>query len=90
MLVSFKKKQVFYFIFRSGHRRCSLKKGTIRNFTKFTGKNLYQSLFFKKVADLTCIIIKKENLTQVFFCEFYEISKNIFFTEDLWTAASVF
>ena len=27
--------------------------------------------------------IEKESLTQVFFCEFCEISKNIFFTEHL-------
>ena len=33
--------------------------------------------------------IKKETLTLVFSCEFYEISKNTFFTEHLWTTASV-
>ena len=32
--------------------------------------------------------IKKETLTQAFSCEFCEISKNIFFKEDLWTSAS--
>ena len=30
----------------------------------------------------------KETLTQVFSCEFSEISKNVFFTEHLWTTAS--
>ena len=35
---------------RSSHQRCSIKKGVIENFAKFTGKHLYQSLFFKKVA----------------------------------------
>ena len=30
----------------------SVKKGALRNFTKFTGKHLCQSLFFNKVADL--------------------------------------
>ena len=35
-----------------------------------------------------CNFIKKETLAQVFFCEFREISKNTFFTEDLWTTAS--
>ena len=29
---------------RSSHQRCSVKKGVLRNFTKFTGKHLYQSL----------------------------------------------
>ena len=51
-----------------------MKKGVLtrRNFTKFTGKHLYQSNF-----------IKKEALAQVFFSELCEISKNTFFTEDL-------
>ena len=55
-----------------------MKKGLLRNFTKFTGKQLCQSLFFNKVADLT----------QVFSCEFCEISKNTFFKEHLWATAS--
>ena len=39
-------------IFRSSHLRCSVKKGVLRNFAKFKGKHLYQSLFFNKVAGL--------------------------------------
>ena len=35
---------------RSSHQRCSIRKGVLRNFTKFTGKHLCQSLFFNKVA----------------------------------------
>ena len=35
--------------FRSSHRRCSVRKGVIRNFAKFAGKHLCQSLFFNKV-----------------------------------------
>ena len=31
---------------------CSLKKGVLRNFVKFTGKHLHQSLFFNRVAGL--------------------------------------
>ena len=31
-------------------RRCSMKKGVLRNFAKFTGKHLRQSLFLNKVA----------------------------------------
>ena len=34
--------------------------------------------------------IKKETLAQVFSCEFCGISKNTFFTENLWTTASKF
>ena len=36
-----------------------------------------------------CNFIKKETLAQVFSCEFCEIFKNTFFTEHLWTTASV-
>ena len=38
---------------RSNHRRCSVRKGVLRNFAKLTGKYLYRSLFFNKVADLS-------------------------------------
>ena len=34
------------------HRRCSLKKGVLKNYTKFTGKHLCQSLFANKVPGL--------------------------------------
>ena len=60
-----------------------MKKSVLRIFAKFTGKHLYQSLFFNKVADLrpkACNFIKKETLVPVLSCEFYEISKNTFFT----------
>ena len=32
----------FCLVFRSSHQRCSVKKGFLRNFTKFTGKHLCQ------------------------------------------------
>ena len=51
-----------------------MRKDVLRNFTKFTGKRLF--------------FIKTEALTQVFSCEFCEISKNTFFTEHLRTTAS--
>ena len=37
---------------RSSHQRSSIKKGVLGNFAAFTGKHLYQSLFFNKVAGL--------------------------------------
>ena len=37
---------------RSSCQMCSMKKVVLRNFTKFTGKHLCQSLFFNKVAGL--------------------------------------
>ena len=33
-------------------RRCSINKGVLKNFTKFTGKHLRQSLFFNNIAGL--------------------------------------
>ena len=81
---------------RSSHQTCTMKKVVRRNFAKFTGKHLCQSLFFKRPATLlkkrlwhACIFIEKETLAQVFSCEFCEISKNTFFTEHLWTDASI-
>ena len=39
-------------IFRSSLLEVFCKKGTLRNFAKFTGKHLCQSLFFNEVAGL--------------------------------------
>ena len=53
--------------------RCSEK------FPKIHSKNLYQSLFFKKVVGLTRNFFKKETRTQVFSSEFCEVFKKTFF-----------
>ena len=53
-----------------------MKKGVLRNFTKFTGKHLCQS--FRPAT-----LVKKETLAQVFSCEFCEISKITFLEEHL-------
>ena len=48
----------FYFskvtgFYRSSQRRCSVKKGDLRKvFAKFTGKHLWQRLYFNKIAGL--------------------------------------
>ena len=68
---------------RSSHLRCSVRKGVVRNFAKFTGKHLCQSLFFNKIS-----FIKKVTLTQVCSCEFCEISKNTLFTDHLRVTTS--
>ena len=52
------------------------KKDVLRNFAKFTGKNLYQSFFINKVAVLTPVTLLKKTPAHVFSCEFCEISKN--------------
>ena len=43
---------------------------------------------FKKFCKTHRKTTLKETLVQVFSCEFYEISKNTFFTEHPWTTAS--
>ena len=53
-----------YIVFKSSRPGVFCEKSVLRNFAKFTGKHLCQSLFFNKVAG---------TLAQVFSCEFYEI-----------------
>ena len=57
-----------------------LSKGVLKNSSKITGKHLWQSLFFNKVAGLRpATLLKKETLTQVFSCKFCETFINSFF-----------
>ena len=44
--------QIPWCTYISSHWRCSIKKGILKNFAKFIGKHLCQSLFFNKVAGL--------------------------------------
>ena len=71
-----KSRQIFKHLDKSSHQRCSITKGVPRNFEKFTGKHLSQSLFFNKVAGL-------RPQAQLFTCEFCKICKNTFPTEHL-------
>ena len=54
-------------------------------FRGFTGKHLCWSLFLIKLQALQLYF--KTSPTQVFFCKFWEIFKNTFFTEHLRTTA---
>ena len=65
-----------------------LSKGVRRNFGKFIGKHLCESLFFNIKLQAACNFIKKAALAQVFSCEFCEISKNTFFAEHLLATVS--
>ena len=47
---------------RINHQRCSVRKGVLRNFTKFTGKHLFQSLFLNKVAGLRSATLLKKRI----------------------------
>ena len=80
----YNKYEVLTVLDRSSQRSCSMLKGVLRNFTKFTGKHPCQSLFFNKVVGPATLL--KSRLCHR--CQFYEISKNIFFTERLWMTAS--
>ena len=70
-------------IIRSSRQEVFCKKGALRNFSKFTGKHLCQSLFFSKIAGF-----RPETLAQVFSCEFCKTSKNTFSYRTPWVAAS--
>ena len=62
------------------------KKGVLRNFAKFTGKLLCQSLFFNKVAGVSFLI---KTLAEVFSFEFCEISKSTYSQRAPQVAASI-
>ena len=65
---------IYLLIFRSSRPEVFRKKGVLKHLTKFTGKDLHQRLFLNKVAGLAT-----ESLTQVFSCEFREISEHHFY-----------
>ena len=58
----------------------------LKNFTIFTGKHLFQSLFLIELQATACNVIK-ETLAQMLPCEFCKSFKHTFFTEHLWTIA---
>ena len=62
-----KKNLIRKYITRSNHQKCSIKKGVIRNFVKFTGKHLCQSIFFNKVAGLRYATLLKKRLWHMCF-----------------------
>ena len=51
-----------WYLSRSSHQRCSVTKGVLRDFTKFTGKRLCQSLFLNKDAGLRPATLLKRRL----------------------------
>ena len=54
--------KVYISFFRSNYQRCSMKKGILRTFAKFTGKHICQSLFFNKVPGLSSATLLKKRL----------------------------
>ena len=71
---------------RSSYWSCSLKKGVLKNFANFTGKDLYWSLFLIESSGLQ--LYQEVPPIQVFSCGICQVFKNTYFEENLWTTAS--
>ena len=64
---------------------CSVKKRVLRNFAKFTGKHLCQSLFFSRVAGLRPVIsLKKRLWHRCFPVNIAKFIRTPFLKEHLW------
>ena len=67
-----------------------MKKGILEFSQNSQEKTCTRVIFLNEVTGLQASnFIKKETVAQVFSCEFCEIFKNAFFTEHLWTTASI-
>ena len=70
--------------FRISRPEVFCEKGVLRNFAKFTGKHLCQSLFFNKVAGLRpATLLKKRLWHRCFPVNFVKFLGTPFFTEHL-------
>ena len=70
---------------RSSHQRCSVRKGVLRNFAKFTGKHLCQVLFYNKVAGPEPATLLKQRLWhRCFPMNFAKFLRTPFLTEHFW------
>ena len=74
--------------FRSSHPEVFCKKGVQRDFAKFKGKHLCQSLFINKVAGQVWQLYLKRDPDTGVPCEFCKISKNAFSYKTPLVAAS--
>ena len=77
--------------YRSRRPEVFCKKGVLKNFTKFTGKQLCQSLFFNKVAGLKpAILLKKRLWNRCFPVNFVKFLRTHLFTDYFqWLLLSV-
>ena len=69
---------IYLFFFRSNRPEVFCKKGALRNFIKFTGKHLCQSLIFNKV------LLKMRLWHRCFPMNFVKFLRTPFFIEHLW------
>ena len=66
-----------------------VRQGALRNFAKFIGKHLSQSLFFNKVVDLRpAALFKKRLWHRCFPVNFAKFLRTSFFTEHLQATVS--
>ena len=71
--------------YRSSRLEVFCRKGVFRNFEKFTGKHLCQSLLFNKIAGLrTVTLLKKRFCYRCFPVNFSKFLKTPCITEHLW------
>ena len=85
-------KQIFskeFWTSRRSHQRCSVRKGVLRNFGKFIGKQLCQGLSFNKVAAVRpASLLKKRLWHRCFLVSFPKFLRAPFSIEHLWATAS--
>ena len=74
---------------RSSHRTCSVKKVFLEISRNSLENDCVSVSFLIKLQASDCNFFKKEILARAFSCEFCEISKNTFFTEQLWATTSI-
>ena len=88
----FNSNSTIFLFFRSSRPEVFCKKGVLRNFAKFTGKHLCQSLFFDKVAGLrAATLLKKRLWHRCFHVSFVKFLRTLFLTEHLrWLLLFVF
>ena len=67
-------------------RRCTVKKSVLKNFAKFTEKQLGQSLVFNKVVIVRNFIKKRDSNTSVFIfpVNFAKFLRTLFLIKHLW------
>ena len=76
-----------YNIYRSSHRRCSLKKDVLKNFPNFAGKRVCWSFFLIKLqAWGPATLLKRDSNTGV-SCKISKMFTNTYFEEHLQTTA---
>ena len=71
--------------YTSSHQRCFIEKGVLKNFKKFTGKQLCESFFLNKVPGLRPVTpLKKRLWHRCFSVNFVKYLRNSFFIEHLF------